>query len=98
MKPTFEVEVADPEIFKPERVVVPKPSEETESCVAVDEPTTNPTESPAIGLTDRRANGEVEEIPIFAFSDPTKAFGSSQNFAVFVADPPITRMSVILFA
>ncbi len=55
--------MAEPEIFKPERVVVPKPSDETESCVAVDEPTRNPTESPAIGLTERRANGEVEPIP-----------------------------------
>ena len=43
--------------------MVPKPSDETESCVPVDEPTRNPTESPAIGLTERRANGEVEEIP-----------------------------------
>src|SRR3989338_2506815 len=65
LKPTFEVEVARPEIFNPERVVVPKPSEETESCVPVDEPTRNPTESPVMGLTERRANGEVEATPNF---------------------------------
>ena len=53
-------------MFKPDNVVVPNPKEETESCVAVDEPTRNPTESPAIGFTDRRANGEVEEMPTFA--------------------------------
>ena len=62
--PTFEVEVALPAIVNPERVVVPKPTDETESCVAVDEPTTNPTVSPAIGLTDRRPNGVVDANPI----------------------------------
>ena len=96
LKPMFEVDVANPEIFKPERVVVPKPIEETESCVAVDEPTTNPIESPAIGLTERRANGEDEEIPTLAFKFAIKAFGSNQNFAVEVAEPPKVTISVIL--
>ena len=61
--PTLEVEVAWPEIFNPESVVVPKPIDETESCVAVDEPTTKPTVSPPSGLTDRRANGEDVPTP-----------------------------------
>ena len=30
MKPTLAVDVAEPEIFKPESVVVPKPVDETE--------------------------------------------------------------------
>ena len=30
-KPTFEVEVALPAMFKPERVVVPKPPDDTDS-------------------------------------------------------------------
>lgn len=30
MKPTLEVEVAEPEMFKPESVVVPNPVDETE--------------------------------------------------------------------
>ncbi len=64
LNPTLDVDVAKPEIERPDRVVVPKPREDTESCVAVDEPTTNPTESPASGLTDSRANGVVDEIPI----------------------------------
>ena len=65
LNPTLDVEVAEPEMFRPERVVVPKPTDETESCVAVDEPTTNPTVSPAIGLTPNRANGVDDEIPTF---------------------------------
>ncbi len=59
------MEVALPEMFNPESVVVPKPPAETESCVAEDEPTTNPMESPAIGLTARRPNGVVEATPSF---------------------------------
>ena len=62
--PTLDVEVAEPEMFNPERVVVPKPSDETESCVAVDEPTTKPIESPATGLTARRAEGVVVPTPM----------------------------------
>ena len=63
LKPTFDVDVALPFTLRPDRVVVPKPIDDTESCVAVDEPTTNPYESPAIGLIDRRPSGVVEEIP-----------------------------------
>ena len=33
LKPTLEVEVAEPEIFRPETVVVPKPVAETERSV-----------------------------------------------------------------
>lgn len=65
LKPTLDVDVAWPEMFKPDRVVVPKPIEDTESCVAVDEPTTNPYESPAIGLTASRANGVDVPTPSF---------------------------------
>ena len=64
--PTLDVEVAcAPLIAKPLIVVVPKPIDETESCVAVDEPTTNPIVSPASGFTERRANGVVVPIPRF---------------------------------
>ena len=63
LKPTLDVDVAEPETVNPDKVVVPKPIDETESCVAVLEPTTNPKESPAIGLTLNLANGVVEETP-----------------------------------
>ena len=61
--PTFEVEVAEPLMLRPDNVVVPKPMEETESWVAVDEPTTKPIESPPIGLTESRAKGVVVPTP-----------------------------------
>src|SRR3989338_5122665 len=63
LRPTFDVDVAEPEIFNPESVVVPKPRDETESCVEVDEPTTKPTEFPATGLTASRADGVVVPTP-----------------------------------
>jgi len=65
--PTLDVDVALPEMFRPERVVVPKPSDDTESCVAVDEPTTNPSVSPATGLTDSLAVGVDDETPTVPF-------------------------------
>ena len=52
-------------MFRPESVVVPNPIDDTESCVAVDEPTTKPIVSPPSGLTDRRPNGVVVPIPTF---------------------------------
>ena len=61
--PTLEVVVAEPRIFNPESVVVPKPIEETESWVAVVEPTTKPTDSPACGETEKRARSDVVDIP-----------------------------------
>ena len=42
--PTFEVEVAEPEMFKPESVVVPKPSAATvRNLVAFDDEATSKT-------------------------------------------------------
>ena len=63
LKPTLAVVVADAEMFNPETVVVPKPIDETDNCVAVDEPTTNPMVSPASGLTDKRPFGDVVPTP-----------------------------------
>jgi hypothetical protein len=62
LKPTFEVEVALPEMLSPESVVVPNPRDDTDSSVAVDDPTTSPSVSPASGLTERRAVGDEDEI------------------------------------
>ena len=65
--PTFDVEVAWPIILNPESVVVPKPKDDTESCVAVDEPMTN--EGPVIpfGLIESMANGVVVPSPNLLF-------------------------------
>ena len=72
LNPTFDVEVAEPEMFKPERVVVPKPVDETDRnevfvvpAALVDEA----TEKSAVfvlpnGLnTPRDAVGVVEPMP-----------------------------------
>ncbi len=67
LKPTLDVEVALPEMLRPESVVVPKPIDDTESCVAVDEPTRNPTVSPPSGLTASLANGDDVETPTVPF-------------------------------
>jgi hypothetical protein len=68
LKPTLDVDVAKPAIFNPDTVVVPNPTDDTESCVAVDEPTYKPYKSPEIGLIDSLAErlfeGELEEINI----------------------------------
>ena len=52
MKPTFDVEVALPEMFKPVIVVVPKPVEETVN----------------FPLTSNSPDGEAVPIPTFPFS------------------------------
>ncbi len=63
LKPTFEVEVAEPAIVRPETVVVPKPELETLSHGAVVEPTQSEKASPATESTESRALGEVVPIP-----------------------------------
>ena len=47
LNPTLLVDVACAEMFRPAKVVVPKPSVEMESKLLVDEPTANPMMSPA---------------------------------------------------
>ncbi len=88
LNPTLDVDVAWPEMFRPDSVVVPNPIDDTESCVAVDEPTTKPIVSPAIGLTDRRPNGVVDEIPTL----PLLKF-PSVNILLNVPDPSVTLKS-----
>ena len=50
-------------MLSPDRVVVPNPIDDTDSCVAVLDPTTKPTVSPPSGLTERRAKGVVVPTP-----------------------------------
>jgi hypothetical protein len=65
LKPTFEVEVAEPEMSKPERVVVPKPVAETERRVVEAEETTSKALPTVLPHTDNRAYGEVVPTPTF---------------------------------
>src|SRR3989344_8312336 len=64
-RPTFEVEVAEPEMLRPERVVVPKPELETFNHGAEVEPTQKEKSSPATEFTESLAAGVVEPIPNF---------------------------------
>ena len=64
--PTFEVVVAEPEIFKPERVVVPKPSPATvKNFVAFEDEATSKTGlvCAAVACTASFAYGDVVAIP-----------------------------------
>ena len=64
-RPTFEVEVAEPEMLRPERVVVPNPELETFNHGAEVEPTQKEKSSPATEFTESLAAGVVEPIPNF---------------------------------
>ena len=94
--PTLDVEVAEPPMFKPDKVVVPKPSDDTESCVPVDEPITKLTESPAIGFTDSFANGVVVPMPtlpalsilILSVGDVSETASLVPNTKAVVPIPP----------
>ena len=55
--------MAEPEIFNPDKVVVPNPVAETVNCDADVDPTMKPYVSPTTGETERRAIGVVEEMP-----------------------------------
>ena len=61
--PTLDVLVADPEIVRPESVVVPKPEFETRNHGAVVDPTQNEKASPDTESTESLADGEVVPIP-----------------------------------
>ncbi len=65
LKPTFDVEVAEPEIFNPDTVVVPKPVFEIVRKLRVEEPTTNANvvDERFDVSTARRAHGVVLPIP-----------------------------------
>ena len=63
--PTLDVLVADPEIVRPDSVVVPKPELETRNHGAVVDPTQNEKASPATESIARRAAGVVVPIPSF---------------------------------
>ena len=66
LKPTLDVEVADPEMFKPESVVVPKPSAATvRNVVATDDEAIWKSGAvwPAVAETESLAYGEVEPTP-----------------------------------
>jgi len=63
LKPTLEVEVAEPEIDKPESVVVPNPEFDTRSHGAVVEPTQREKFVPATESTASVAAGVVVAIP-----------------------------------
>ena len=78
LNPTFEVEVAEPEIVRPETVVVPKPEPETENLVvdaslrSIRFPVKPVSASAAISVvevsepaTESLAKGEVVPMPIF---------------------------------
>ena len=80
LKPTLDVEVAVALILSPARVVVPKPSVETERRFFVVEPTANPMRSPAWVSTPSRALGEVE-------ARPTKPLPSTNRWVA--EDEPI---------
>ncbi len=91
MKPTLLVLVAEPEIFKPESVVVPKPVEETERNESLVEPAALVEDATlkSVGLVnpyawnrERLASGVVVPIP----SVPAK-----YAFPVVVAPPEIVR-------
>ena len=66
LKPTFEVDVADPETVRPVKVVVPKPVLETlRNLVAFDEEATSKTgfDWEAVACTASVAKGEVVAMP-----------------------------------
>jgi hypothetical protein len=65
LKPTFDVEVAEPEIARPESVVVPLPVFEIVRKLRVDDPTTNAkvVDERFDVSTANRAHGVVDPIP-----------------------------------
>jgi hypothetical protein len=79
LKPTSDVEVAEPLMLSPERVVVPKPVFDTFRYSVV-EPTMKLQVSPASALTESLANGEVEATPTL---DPKKE--SSEVDVAYIA-------------
>ncbi len=89
LKPTLDVDVAWPEMFKPDSVVVPKPVFETCSHGAVVLPTHSENASPATELTDNRADGVDVPTPIFP------AFVTTKFVAV---DDPIANAGAVPFA
>ena len=76
LNPTLDVDVAEPDIESPERVVVPKPELDTLIHGAVVEPTQKENASPATELTDSLAAGEEVETP----SSPVKLFAPEKVF------------------
>jgi hypothetical protein len=63
LNPTFEVEVADPEIVRPDSVVVPKPELDTVNHGFVVLPTHSEKLSPATELIATVPDGVVVPIP-----------------------------------
>ena len=63
LSPTLDVEVAEPAMFKPLSVVVPKPEFDTRNHGAVVDPTHSEKSSPAVEFTASLAEGVDVPIP-----------------------------------
>ena len=63
LNPTLDVEVAEPEMFRPDNVVVPNPELETRNHGAVVEPTHSENASPDTEFTESRAAGDDVPTP-----------------------------------
>jgi hypothetical protein len=87
LNPTLDVDVADPEIDSPDRVVVPKPELDTVNHGFVVLPTHSEKLSPATELIARRALGEDVDSPtlpvkLFVFENVLKSDSRVDEAAV----------------
>jgi hypothetical protein len=112
LNPTLLVDVAEPEIVRPESVVVPKPLLDTLSHGFVVEPTQSENTSPAVEFTERRADGEVvptprrpDEVKVEVAMPPNDAvlalmFEAKKlvDDAFVVVSPPFKARSVVVAA